>query len=72
MRDFKMFRDQHPTFKETYPHYELSELVRLGILISAWLPRQRGIPAGASRRPGSGYRRHDHPSGRPGSPQPGG
>jgi hypothetical protein len=31
--------DDHQTFEETYPKYEFSELVRVGITVSAWIVR---------------------------------
>ena len=33
------FMDDRPTFEETYPKYEFSELVRVGIAISASIIR---------------------------------
>lgn len=35
MSDSEASRDRSPTFEETYPRYEFSELVRIGILIGA-------------------------------------
>jgi hypothetical protein len=32
--------DDRPTFEQTYPKYEFSELVRLGLALAAWL---RGV-----------------------------
>jgi hypothetical protein len=32
---------ERPTFEETYPKYEFSELVRIGIAIAAWISRIR-------------------------------
>jgi hypothetical protein len=31
------FMNDHPTFEETYPKYEFSELVRLGVALAAWI-----------------------------------
>ena len=31
--------NDHPTFEETYPKYEFSELVRLGLAMTAWILR---------------------------------
>ena len=31
--------DDPPTFEKTYPKYEFSELVRVGIVVSAWIVR---------------------------------
>jgi hypothetical protein len=39
---------ERPTFEETYPKYEFSELVRIGIAIAAWISRIRRH-AGAPR-----------------------
>jgi hypothetical protein len=33
--------DARPTFEETYPKHEFSELVRLGLAMAAWLSRMR-------------------------------
>jgi hypothetical protein len=32
--------DDRPTFEETYPKYEFSELVRLGVALAAWTVRK--------------------------------
>lgn len=32
---------RHPTFEETYPRYEFAELVRLALVLAAWLVRGR-------------------------------
>ena len=59
--------DDRPTFEETYPRYEFSELVRVGIAIGTWIygtlrrakARRRDVPptpagdtAGLAGRPG--------------------
>jgi hypothetical protein len=31
--------DDRQTFEETYPKYEFSELVRVGIVVSSWIVR---------------------------------
>jgi hypothetical protein len=44
--------NDHPTFEETYPKYEFSELVRLGLALAAWtlrvLHRARALRPDAS------------------------
>ena len=51
--------DDPPTFEKTYPKYEFSELVRMGIALAAWLgglrrraqaPRPDAPPAPAATR----------------------
>jgi hypothetical protein len=32
--------NDHPTFEETYPKYQFSELVRLGMALAAWTVRK--------------------------------
>lgn len=32
-----------PTFEETYPRYEFSELVRISLAIADWLARRRRV-----------------------------
>jgi hypothetical protein len=41
MSDFQTSEDKRPTFEETYPRYEFSELVRIGLLIGDWIARLR-------------------------------
>jgi hypothetical protein len=41
MRDFRTSEEKHPTFEETYPRYEFSELVRIGLALAAWIARRR-------------------------------
>jgi len=50
---------RHPTFEETYPRYDFAELVRLALVLAAWLVKGRRRletrrPPGASRGPLSG------------------
>ena len=46
MSDFQTSEDKHPTFEETYPRYEFSELVRITLAIANWIARRRRPPAG--------------------------
>ena len=47
--------NDHPTFEETYPKYEFSELVRLGLAMAAWtlrvLDRARALRPDAPATP---------------------
>jgi hypothetical protein len=45
--------NDHPTFEETYPKYEFSELVRLGLAMAAWSLRmvQRAQASGLAELP---------------------
>jgi hypothetical protein len=41
MSDFLTSEEKRPTFEETYPRYEFSELVRIGLAFAAWIARRR-------------------------------
>ena len=47
--------DAPPTFENTYAKYEFSELVRLEIILGAWISRMRGraaaVPPGRAAHP---------------------
>ena len=46
--------NEHPTFEETYPKYEFSELVRLGIALGGILRSLRFRKAAAHSAPALG------------------
>ena len=41
MNDFQNLGERRLTFEETYPRYEFSELVRIGLAFAAWIARRR-------------------------------
>jgi len=62
MTDLRTSEEKPPTFEETYPRYEFSELVRITLAIADWMARRlrhdatpaarrRGILAYSSRAP---------------------
>jgi hypothetical protein len=51
---------EQPTFEETYPKYEFSRLVHLGLLAGGWILRmlRRAKAARSVGRRGAGHIRH--------------
>jgi hypothetical protein len=51
---------EHPSFEETYPKYEFSRLVHLGLLAGGWIlwMLRRAKAARSMRRRGAGHIRH--------------
>jgi hypothetical protein len=60
MSDFRTSEEKRPTFEETYPRYEFSELVRIGLAFAAWIARRRrpraatAMPSTVERSRGTG------------------